>query len=470
MYYLLKSALTRILLIALSLGVHQAFAQNGIIGSGFSSGWTNPTNIGYFSAGAGSTRIYTANPGGTGNQYFRMVRAWSGNNSEFSPSASCCGGCDLQVSTFNTEVFAANTNCTNGAWYINCPNTTDNYVFKTPDGASGTSFVVFRVQGAVQSISSVSQAPVAASVAAYQPVVVTAVPSAALSTGQAVYIRYTTNGYSTSTVAQMSLSGGNYTSTIPGYAPGTNVSYYIFTSGTANVASNGSNADLFAINLNNNGGSNYTYTVANLYLSAATGDYNTGSTWLGGIVPPSGAGIQILNTHNVTLNTAATVSSITINTGGTFTGSDASPRTLTVSNNTSGTTFSKSGTWANGTGGSTVSFAGSAIHTISGTTTFQNVSTSTGVNFGAASTISGNFQINAGGYVSANPPTYSVGSILTYATGGSYGRGLEWSATSGAGYPNNVQIISSTTLDLGNGGTGTARACAGNLTIDDGCS
>lgn len=467
---LLKSASTRILLIVLSLGIHQAFAQNGIIGSGFSSGWSNPGNIGCFSAGAGSSRIYTANPGGTGNQYFRMVRAWSGNNSEFSPSASCCGGCDLQVSTFNTEVFAANTNCTNGAWYINCPNTTDNYVFKTPDGASGTSFVVFRVQGTVQSVSSVSQAPLAASVAAYQPVVVTAVPSAALASGQAVYIRYTTNGYSTSTVAQMSFSGGNYTSTIPGYAPGTNVSYYIFTSGTANVASNGSNADLYTINLNNNGGSNYSYTVANLYLSAATGNYNTGATWLGGIVPPSGAAIQILNSHNVTLNTAATVSAITINTGGTFTGSDGSPRTLTISNNTTGTNFSKSGTWANGTGGSTVNFTGSAIHTISGTTTFQNVSTSTGLNFGTSSTISGNFQINAGGYVNANPPTYSVGSILTYATGGSYGRGLEWSATSGAGYPNNVQIISSTTVDLGNGGTGTARACAGNLTINDGCS
>jgi len=448
----------------------QASAQNGLIGAGFAPGWSNPSQIAYMSASAGSSRIIIRNPGGTGDQYFRVVRGWGGNNSEFSPSAACCGGCDLAVPSFNSEVFAANTNCTNGAWFINCPNTTDNYVFKTPDGPSGTSFVVFRIQGAVQSISSVSQTPLNGSVAVSQGVVVTATPSSALASGQAVYIRYTTNGFTTSTVAQMTLSGSNYVATIPGQAAGTTVNYYIFTSGTANVASNGSNADFYTINLNNNGGSNYSYTVSNLYLSSSTGDYNTGSTWLGGVVPPSNAAIQILNGHNVTLNTAATVSAITINAGGTFTASDATPRTLTINNNTSGTTLNKIGTWANGTGGSTVSFTGTGIHTIAGTISLQNAQTSSGLNFGAASTITGNFTINGGGFVSSNAPTYGIGSSLIYNTGGSYGRGLEWSSTSGAGYPNNVQINSGTTVDLSaNGGTATARVCAGNLSISDGC-
>ncbi|MEX1189568.1 MAG: hypothetical protein WED33_09940, partial [Bacteroidia bacterium] len=443
-------------------------AQNGIIGAGFSSGWSNPGNIGNFVAGAGSSRIYTTNPGGTGNQFFRMVRNWGGNNSEFSPSASCCGGCDAAVSAFDTEIFAGNTNCTNGAWYINCPNTTDNYVFKTPDGPSGTSFVVFRVQGAVRSITSVSQAPIAASVAVSQGVAVTATPSAALSTGQAVYIRYTTNGFATSTVAQMTFSAGNYVATIPGQASGTTVNYYIFTSGVSNVATNGSNADFYSINLNNNGGSNYSYTVSNLYLSANTGNYTTGSTWLGGVVPPTNAAIQILNSHNVTLNTAATVSSITINAGGTFTASDATPRTFTISNNTSSTTLNKVGNWINGTGGSTVVFSGSATHTIAGTISLQNVQASTGLNFGTAGTITTNFQLNAGGFVSGNAPIYGIGSSLIYSTGGAYGRGLEWSNTSGAGYPNNVRVSNNSTIDLSNGGPSVARACAGNLTVDDG--
>lgn len=449
----------------------ESFAQNGIIGSGFSSGWANDANVTYFGAGAGSSRIATLNPSGTGNQYFRMVRGWGGNNSEFSPSASCCGGCDLQITTFNTEIFAGNTNCTNGAWYINCPNTTDNYVFKTPDGPTGTSFAVFRVQGAVRQISSVSQSPAAANVAVSQGVIVTATPDAALSAGQAVYLRYTTNGFATSTVAQMTLSGSDYVATIPGQASGTNISYYIFTSGTANVAANGSNADFYTINLNNNGGPNYSYTVANRYLSASTGLYNVGATWLGGAVPPANAEIEIRNTHSVTLNTSATISSITINPGGTFIGSDATPKILTISNNNSSTTFSNAGTWDNGIGGSIVSFTGSAIHTINGTSSFRQIRAASGVNFGANSTVTNSFTINGGGFVSGNAPTYGIGSTLIYNTGGTYGRGLEWSSTSGAGYPNNVQISSNTTLDLSaNGGVGVARVCAGNLTIDDGSS
>jgi hypothetical protein len=445
-----------------------SFAQNGLIGSGFGPGWSNPSNIVYFGASAGNSRIATRNPGGTGNQYFRMVRAWSGNNSEFSPSASCCGGCDAAVGAFDTEIFAANTSCTNGAWYINCANTTDNYVFKTPNGASGTSFVVFKIQGAVRIVSSVAQAPLASSVAVSQPVTVNATLDGALSTGQAVYLRYTTNAYSTSTVVQLTGSGLSYSATIPGFASGTNVSYYLFTSGASNVSGTGSNADLYTINLNNNGGSNYTYTVSNLYLSNATGNYNTGSTWLGSVVPPSGAAIQILNTHNVTLNINATVSAITINTGGTFTGSDGSARSLTISNGVSGTTLNKSGTWANGTGGNTLIFSGAATHTIAGTSSFQHVIANTGINFGTTSTITGNFQMNFGGFVSTNAPIYGSSSSLIYNTTGTYGRGLEWSATSGAGYPNHVQISNSTTLNLGNGATGTARACAGNLVIDDG--
>lgn len=446
-----------------------SFAQNGIIGAGFSSGWGNPGNITYFGAGAGSSRIATRNPSGTGNQFFRMVRGWGGNNSEFSPSAGCCGGCDLQITTFNTEIVAGNTNCTNGAWYINCPNTTDNYVFKTPDGPSGTSFVVFRVQGAVRQINTVTQSPAAGNVAVSQGVVVTATPNAALSTGQAVYLRYTTNGFTTSTVAQMTLSGSDYTATIPGQASGTTVNYYIFTSGTDNVATNGSNADFYTINLNNNGGPNYSYTVANRYLSASTGLYNSGSTWLGGIAPPANAAIEIRNAHNVTINGDVTVSSVTINAGGTLTGSDATPRILTINNNTTSTTFNNTGTWNNGSGGSIVSFTGSAIHTISGTSSFTQIRTASGLNFGANSTVSNTFTINGGGFVSGSAPTYGIGSTLVYNSGGGYGRGLEWSATSGAGYPNNVQISSNTTLDLSaNGGVATARVCAGNLTIDDG--
>jgi hypothetical protein len=85
--------------------------------------------------------------------------------------------------------------------------------------------------------------------------------------------------------------------------------------------------------------------------------------------------------------------------------------------------------------------------------------------------VGGTFQINTGGFISGNAPTYDSSSLLRYNSGGTYGRGLEWSTTSGAGYPNEVQVSNSTTLNMGaNGGTGTARQMAGKLTIDSGSS
>ncbi len=91
-----------------------------------------------------------------------------------------------------------------------------------------------------------------------------------------------------------------------------------------------------------------------------------------------------------------------------------------------------------------------------------------GIRNSAGFVISGTLQINSGGWVENLAPTYASGALLRYNSGGLYGRGLEWSAPSGAGYPYHVQIGNNTALDLGNGGTGTARALAGNLTIDSG--
>ena len=89
-----------------------------------------------------------------------------------------------------------------------------------------------------------------------------------------------------------------------------------------------------------------------------------------------------------------------------------------------------------------------------------------------AFTVNGTLQINANGYLQTSgaiTPSYGGAALLRYNSGTSYGRGLEWIATTGLGYPNNVQISNNTTLDLGaNGGTGIARQCAGSFTVDSG--
>ena len=146
---------------------------------------------------------------------------------------------------------------------------------------------------------------------------------------------------------------------------------------------------------------------------------------------PSVAAGTIVNAKDVVIETGAT---LTMTTG-----------TLNVNGN-----FTNNGTFVAGTG--TVSF--NTAGTVSGNATaFNNVDINNGVNFGSnLSTVNGTLSINAGGWVNTNPPIYGLSSLLKYNTGGAYGRWLEWSATSGAGYPNDVQVSNNTTINYPNTG------------------
>jgi hypothetical protein len=166
-------------------------------------------------------------------------------------------------------------------------------------------------------------------------------------------------------------------------------------------------------------GNNYTADFSVPYRTTQSGPWNSGTTWVGGVVPPSGSNVSI--EHNVNLDISTSVTSVQI----------ASGTTLTVD-----------------VGNTLISNGG-----IIGTGSF---------------TVNGTWRIEAGGFTSI-APTYGSSSTLVYAAGLTYGRGTEWSATSGAGYPHNVTISSNTTLELGaNGGTGAPRQCAGNLTVESG--
>jgi hypothetical protein len=285
--------------------------------------------------------------------------------------------------------------------------------------------------------------------------------SATPSSGENIYVRYTTSSdFTTSTtVVQATGSGTSWTATIPSQTIGSTVRYYVFSS-TISLASLNSMSEidksLSVINYDHNSGSNYSYTLTSSYTSSQTGNFNASSTW-GGSQLFDGASYTIANTHTVTLNENATISGITINSGGIFVASDATPRTLTIA---SGGTITNSGTFTAGTG--TVAFAGSG--TVSGTVGFNNVTIAGGVNFGTASTIVTSLQMNSGSFINTNPPTYASGSTLIYNTTGTYGRNLEWSATSGAGFPHHVRIQNGTTVDISANGFAD-RAIAGNLNL-----
>jgi hypothetical protein len=153
--------------------------------------------------------------------------------------------------------------------------------------------------------------------------------------------------------------------------------------------------------------------------------------------------------------------------------------------NLNGQTLSLSGTGGNinvTTGASSITgSSGSLVSVSNGTKTVTSsgggslvfddnvrIALLSGINFGAGlSTINGILQIPFGGFVTTNAPFYGPASILRYFSGSTYVRGVEWSATSGAGYPNHVTIDpngTNTLVDMGSGATN--RSIAGDLTIN----
>jgi hypothetical protein len=107
----------------------------------------------------------------------------------------------------------------------------------------------------------------------------------------------------------------------------------------------------------NNGGNNYKATFTVLTRSNAnTGNWNSGSTWVGGAVPATNANVEICSGSTVTLDTDPTVRSVKINSGGTLL-DDSTANTLTVAGtSTVNPSFTNNGAFSAGSG--TVAFAG----------------------------------------------------------------------------------------------------------------
>ncbi len=88
---------------------------------------------------------------------------------------------------------------------------------------------------------------------------------AAKSAEEHVYVRWTTNNFATTTYVEATGSGTSYSANIPPMPNGRQVIYYILSStATTGGALNDSTADYLTLNLDSNGGVNYTYTPANI--------------------------------------------------------------------------------------------------------------------------------------------------------------------------------------------------------------
>ncbi|MGB8647832.1 MAG: hypothetical protein WCF84_21540 [Anaerolineae bacterium] len=155
-------------------------------------------------------------------------------------------------------------------------------------------------------------------------------------------------------------------------------------------------------------------------------------------------------------------------------GIDVNGQTLTLSGAGGNIKLNAGTRTITGAAGSTVLLSGAKTVTNGGTLTLDTnvlVKLNAAVDFGASlTTIKGTLQVNGGGSVNTNPPSYAVGSLLQYNCACTYGRATEWTtATSGPGYPANVQVSNNSTLNYPNGST-AAHSLSGNLTVDAGSS
>jgi hypothetical protein len=106
----------------------------------------------------------------------------------------------------------------------------------------------------VNIISVISAVPVVAN----DPVTISVELSGPKCPEENIFIRYSTDAWATSAVVAVSFTGSTGLGQIPGQPAGTVVSYYAFSTTLATV---NANFDMVTINLNNNGGTNYSYSV-----------------------------------------------------------------------------------------------------------------------------------------------------------------------------------------------------------------
>lgn len=284
-----------------------------------------------------------------------------------------------------------------------------------------------------------------------------AVANSALSFGTSSSYRRCSNNitvanFGTTGLTLSSVSGGDL------HIGGSITQNGTFTHNNRAVVFNGSTTQNITGNFSSTGATNNF-----AFLVVAT--TNTGGVVLNSNTVISGASGNVLEMNAIgRLNIGTGVNLNFINAGGNILVSGGT-RNIRFNAGNSTVTFSAAKTVTNASGG---------VLSFTALVNGASIVLTQGVNFGSNMTTIGNgvfLRIDNGGFVNTNAPVYTTGSTLQYNTGATYGRGAEWSATSGAGYPHHVLISTSgTSLNLGNGGTAVARQMAGDLTINNGCA
>ena len=195
---------------------------------------------------------------GGGTFYFRIIHkegsawhSWGGS------------GSDVSV-TLNDPTETITHDQSSGNWSTSGSKTFTATVGKTykilfqanPNGSgSNDNLSIYEYSGPTVSISSVSNSANILPSTAYA---VTTALSGTPVAEERVYVRYSTDNWSSASVVEGNPSSNSIDINIPGQSAGTTVRYYVFTAVTG-ISS--ANADKASILLDNNGGNNYSYYV-----------------------------------------------------------------------------------------------------------------------------------------------------------------------------------------------------------------
>ncbi|WP_293874224.1 GEVED domain-containing protein, partial [Flavobacterium sp.] len=267
-----RTSLKGILVLAVVLlSNFSAFAQPSVLFTGLTSTTPSPTNFRFSLNTVGGFRQarFQANQSVGASTTGWAFHVGTPGAPNYSPSwRPLSGGNTLAINTYIPTTFA------NGAKYSAGGGGTDGllpaitsgnyYTFNVSANASADNVMqLLETNFNPVTISSVTATTPSAS---NNAVLVTVTTSAAPSAGEFVYVRYSTNSYSSSTLVPITFNGTTGTAIIPNQALGA-VSYYIYSSNKSfaaintDVTGNGQGAhDMATLNLNNNGGSNYSYT------------------------------------------------------------------------------------------------------------------------------------------------------------------------------------------------------------------
>lgn len=428
------------------------------------------------SSAAALTRNWEFTIGGGSPDYSTNWRPYSGACS--SPIQA-----NVQISGYNTRItpvggFPATTaSATRNTGFGGCSGflpavTSGNYyTFNVGNNGGGDNDMsVLETTYNPVSINSVSS-PLLATAFQRQSVTVTATLSAPLNAGESCVIRWTNNGFASSSFINMTLvSGSTYRGIIPGQTSAVTVEYYVLTTNDFGSISH-ANADFLTLNMRNQSGENtgttnfsYAVSATAVRYTVNNGSWGTAATWDGGVSVPASGAVCIIN-NTVTYNVSSTVGSLVVNNGANLTTADGTARTLTLN---TGATVVNEGTWTNSTN-STFTFSGTG--TVRGTAaiTLQNVNIAGGVDFGTLgsgglTTINNILRLNSGGFVNTNGVIYGSSSTLEYTT--NFTCGAEWYAgvSSGVGVPQNITANAAITITQ----TGSAyRRVNGNFTSNN---